>query len=516
MRRAIATVSLPLAILASCLDGCRFRRDQREEVRIPEITQAFRSKYRPDAALVDWKEIRSARAALIAALEGNRFDELDRILGGARRDFEANPAAEARLFWLFEAFGRTAPSWEAAFQAWEKARPGGPLALAAHAFHQAALGWEARGSAYAGKTSRDQFEAMAGHFRIAEAEALEALRLDPNLIAAYFPLIRMARGSSSPRLPEYVGRALAIDPVSYQIMFAYMISLEPRWGGSYAAMDRFAAAARIGADLNPELGILAGLSAWDRGRLLYDEERYDSARIEFRTALEAGPFFDAHVRLGETWSRLGRSDLALGEFDEAIAVRPLDAEARVEKALLLLRLGRSEEAEAAFREVAAMDPWDDEVRDYPSRAADIWVSRGYEAMGRKEYPQALADLDSALRMDSASSEAHYYRAHVRIRQGEAALAVAEADAAIRLDPRSFEACKLMDDFLARQGDWRRILAYWDAFLALQPRHAEALFERSGTHFHAGDLRQAEDDARASCALGWKDACDLMRARSIPR
>ena len=509
----IALLLLPCLGLSSIsLGGCRFRQTQSGPVTIPDISAEFRQSYRPEAAVPDWRAIQSERISLIAALESGRFDDLDRLLGEALRAFEANPAAEERMYWLFEIFRRKAPSWEAAFKAWIAAKPGNPLALAAHAFHQECLGWSARGKRYSTKTSEAQFEGMRRHFAIAEAEALEALRLNPKLITAYIPLIGVARGGSTPRLQEYASRALAISPASYHTLFAHMMGLAPRWGGSHAAMDRFAKSAQAGTALNPELSILKGLSAWDRGRIHYENKRYDSARIEFQQAAEAGPFFDAHQYLGKTLRRLGRNEEALREFDRAIAARPLYAGPWVEKALTLLRVGRREEAERTFRRAAARDPWADEVLGYPSRAAEHFTALGYDAMEARDFPLAHRHLEAALRIDPANSEAYYYRAHVRIQEGDTARSLADAHEAVRLDPRSYDACKLMDDLLAPRGEWQRILAYWNAFLDLEPGHAEALFERSGTHFHAGNIVQARLDLKASCASGWQEACRTAKAR----
>jgi hypothetical protein len=54
--------------------------------------------------------------------------------------------------------------------------------------------------------------------------------------------------------------------------------------------------------------------------------------------------------------------------------------------------------------------------------------------------------------------------------------------------------------------WEEIMRHWNVFLELEPDHAEAYFERSGTHYHNGDMQSAKADLQKACELGHQKAC----------
>ncbi len=65
--------------------------------------------------------------------------------------------------------------------------------------------------------------------------------------------------------------------------------------------------------------------------------------------IEAGrAYADAHHLRGLAYQMLGRPQMALAEFDQALAKNPHYVEALIHRGIVLAELGRSEDAEAAF------------------------------------------------------------------------------------------------------------------------------------------------------------------------
>jgi 3-methyladenine DNA glycosylase/8-oxoguanine DNA glycosylase len=72
------------------------------------------------------------------------------------------------------------------------------------------------------------------------------------------------------------------------VRVAYLFSRTPRWGGSYAEMDAYAASAPV--EKNARLRVLAGYADYDRADLLL--------RSDPRGALQA---IERACALGENW-----------------------------------------------------------------------------------------------------------------------------------------------------------------------------------------------------------------------
>jgi tetratricopeptide (TPR) repeat protein len=137
-------------------------------------------------------------------------------------------------------------------------------------------------------------------------------------------------------------------------------------------MDSVVAAADTLAAENPELRLLHGFVAWDRGELAWLAR--DTARAEryLDEAMAVGPTFWFCLERGTLRYKLDRNEAALSDLDCAISLRPTNADAHHYRSRALYDIaysryptawpelfGRAEaEGELAFR----LDSLDESIR----------------------------------------------------------------------------------------------------------------------------------------------------------
>jgi hypothetical protein len=103
------------------------------------------------------------------------------------------------------------------------------------------LAWQARGTGYANTVSPEGWKRMAECLTIAEESLANAWNL--NSSDARIPIkmmsVELGQGRGRERLELWFGRAMAIDPNSYEACASKRYYLEPKWYGSGAEMLKF-------------------------------------------------------------------------------------------------------------------------------------------------------------------------------------------------------------------------------------------------------------------------------------
>ena len=199
--------------------------------------------------------------------------------------------------------------------------------------------------------------------------------------------------------------------------------------------------------------------------------------------------FTARHFLGVARAQAGRNAEALADLDAALALKPGDADALLNRANVLKALGRHEAALAGFDAALAARPgWPQALNNRGSVLQDL-----------KRPGDALASYDAALKSDPRFSAALNNRGSALIELGRHADALACFDRALALAPgdpelhsnrgnallhllRHDEALAAYDKALALRPDYPQALANRGAALAELKRHDEALdsFDRAGT------------------------------------
>jgi hypothetical protein len=218
-------------------------------------------------------------------LKTGQYASLDRHYTELQQQYEAGAVSDAELTQEYRALYQNAPANAAYFDRWVEAFPESYAAHIARGAYHYRMAWASRGSDYIENTSQLQLEAMSRELAQArpDLEASFWLTAKPYLTILYLLNVEMLEGSpENQRLLLDLGNR--IDPGNTVLRARYMISLSPRWGGSYSQMRAFLGECRR---LHLPDALLARLDA-----IIHN----DQAEVYSRTA-------DAAMKL-DRWDRL--------------------------------------------------------------------------------------------------------------------------------------------------------------------------------------------------------------------
>jgi tetratricopeptide (TPR) repeat protein len=262
---------------------------------------------------------------------------------------------------------------------WVNRYRGSYAALTARGSFYYFQGLEARGTAFIKDTPEENIRAMRSFFGKASSDLEQSLALTPKPYLSRLTLMSIARTSGNRRgeRAQYL-EAVKLDPQSVELRLAHMVTLEPRWGGSYKQMEVYLEESRT------ELRDPAAVN-----RL--------AARI---------PAYRAHER-----QQANQFPQALKHYDEAIALYP-GAGSLCERSYVLSQLKRDAEA---FADVQLALSKARDVRYCLERAVAVASSAG-------SANEAIELLSVVIEVDPGSRHAYNQRGWRYQQQGRADLA----------------------------------------------------------------------------------------------
>jgi len=292
------------------------------------------------------------KGELIQELRDRKFQVLDTKLNSYQKAFEQNALDEANLSLAFEAFTFTDPELSAPLDDWVKSEPNSYPAHLARAKYLIALGWRARGHKFTDKTSEQQFNEMTRLVGEGVKDAVAAIKLNPKSSIAYASIIEAARAASDHKTLQIAYSAsLKNVPLSLSTRVSVIKALEPRWGGSYDAMEKFAADAQKYAGQNPRLVSLKGFAKDDEGDIASGDSDYKKAINFYNQALaEGGDFALAYESRAWAYYWLGSYDDALEDLTRSDRLRPQNTTTLELMAYVYFHLNRPQNTLAAIEE----------------------------------------------------------------------------------------------------------------------------------------------------------------------
>ena len=223
--------------LALAEAGASAQEEEEEQYADERVAQA--RPERPPLAIVDPEQQKIA-----ALLEKRDFAELERVLAGSQLEFEKDPKSALPLERAFRAFQKLPRSSDAALSEWVRASPSSYVARLARGAFYLSQGLEARGTKYRKETPKEDLRTMEAYFEKSSADLERSLQLSQKPYLSRRCLMTIALYGSRSEMRTQYQEALKLAPGSIETRLAYMRSLEPRWGGSYAEMEAFVAESR--------------------------------------------------------------------------------------------------------------------------------------------------------------------------------------------------------------------------------------------------------------------------------
>jgi tetratricopeptide (TPR) repeat protein len=179
---------------------------------------------------------------LLRLLEMGDFNHLEFATKQIQSEFENGSLSEIELRNTYRPFYNLTPETLAKVQEWERKFPTSYAAHLIRGTYYKKKGMKARGTKYISETPQENIRMMHEYYKIARTELNASLELTEKPFLSVFHLltISMDEGSKETSLALLMS-ANKMLPNNTLVRNRFMISLEPRWGGSYEEMNNFIA-----------------------------------------------------------------------------------------------------------------------------------------------------------------------------------------------------------------------------------------------------------------------------------
>jgi len=276
---------------------------------------------------------------LLEMLKNRNLDALDHRLNEIQLAYEADTEKEFSMNDAFSEFAVPDPELENVFEEWVSSNPSSYVANTAAGMYYLEMAGAWRGNKFIAETPQWKLDRMSQYVEKAGQKLKGSLALTQKPTFSYTLLIRAARLNGTVKeSTKWLNEAIKRDPYCVLPRNAYMAQLEPRWGGSYAAMQEFAD--KTGKEQHPKLKKAAAKFQawvqWYRGIELTWENDYVGSLKYFNAALARAEDAKFLVDRATLYKEVGQTDLAMADVNKALELAPHNDQAIFLKSTMLL------------------------------------------------------------------------------------------------------------------------------------------------------------------------------------
>jgi tetratricopeptide (TPR) repeat protein len=290
-------------------------------------------------------------------LQAERFKELDRDLSALQRQYDRGTITEEDLRDAFRAFYPTDKQLAPKFDSWVQRFPKSYVARLARAIYYQKVGEEARGDAYADRTTSEQFHNMDAAVEKAAEDLQISLTLDRKPILSFVREIEIARYlGAADGGRKFLVLAIALDPDTFLARAAYIYTLQTRWGGSLEEMQAFLQECGKARLSKTHLDLLASIVAEEHGWLhVHDDGDAAAAQLEFQRAKSLNPALCLvcdEKELSHLLISQRKYEDAIPILSDILARKATDSYSLCNRGYAYLQVGRAREAIADWTAAA--------------------------------------------------------------------------------------------------------------------------------------------------------------------
>lgn len=177
---------------------------------------------------------------------------------------------------------------------------------------------------------------------------------------------------------------------------------------------------------------------YKQGLVFYNSMEYDRSIDDFTKALEINPKDKENHKVyymrGRSYSENRQYNEAINDFTKALEICP-DTDKATKFLIIESRgnsyhaLNKSDAALKDFSDAIALNPMHKNIKYVYSNRGWIWQSK-------QDYEKAIKDYYAALKIDPAFAPSYYGRASAYYKSGNLPRAIEDAKEALRLDPET--------------------------------------------------------------------------------
>lgn len=455
---------------------------------------------RPSGTEFSIKE--SQRLKLRALLKQSQFDQLNLALNGLTLDYERGVINEDKFISSYKAFEFEFDNADTQFQSWINATPNSHQPYIAYGIYQFHMGWLERGHRWSSETDESQMNKFHNYLSKTHGNLTHALKLHLKSLITYFYLMRvMLSEGNHDEIAKLKDKALYLYPSSYHIRNVYLISLTPRWGGSFDELFSYIGEISNVIGKYPSLSPLQGMALLEAGDIESREKLYVSANELYTRSLEFGLNHSALYKRGKNQYRLKKYQAALVDLNTAISLYPEDPDYYYWRSKTLIALKNNPMAMQDINIAYALNPNDQGTAETRSWLAQRAVNT---SINNSEKPKHLAEI---ITLTNALAKAPYNdrllqsRARAHFKNGDLESALIDMKKAIQINPDEYDHYVFIDYVLFKQGNLDLIIDYWKAYIKRHPDSAKAYSEMAGTYSQKKDFQSAMKYSKMSADLG---------------
>ncbi len=228
-------------------------------------------------------------------------------------------------------------------------------------------------------------------------------------------------------------------------------------------------------------------------------KKYDDSEKTFKTLLSYYPKYDnAYLGMAQLYLAKGDTIAALEGVSKSIELNRNNSDAYVMRADIMIR-NKSDYAKA----LADMDS---AIRLEPKHA-DYFVNRAFLKYNLDDYFGAMSDFDYAINLEPSNVVAHLNRGMLRTEVEDNNKAIEDFSFVIDSDPENYMALYNRAMLYQKTRQYSKSIADLDKVIAKYPDLAMLYYERSESKRLMGDMKGGERDYNRSKSLNKKRDAD---------
>lgn len=241
---------------------------------------------------------RQDRDKMVQLLRAKDFAQLNKLYVGYQKQYEESRINDQELTMLYQAFYETSPELEDLFTEWINQHPTSYPARLARGIYYSKVGEERRGTNFASLTPRQSMIELVKYLEVAMQDFNDSLALTRKPITAVLHLMNSSmHGAGKESRLVWLNYADRIAPENYGVKRRYMMSLTPRWGGTYEDMWAYLNVCREQHILPEYLRVLEAMIYLDQAKALDEQNQRIRALPLYRQALSLLDGIDNSERL---------------------------------------------------------------------------------------------------------------------------------------------------------------------------------------------------------------------------
>ncbi|MBD2680925.1 MULTISPECIES: tetratricopeptide repeat protein [Nostoc] len=307
-------------------------------------------------------------------------------------------------------------------------------------------------------------------------------KLKPDFVAAWLYLSEVYRLFKQPdKALVTIQKAISLQPKNPNLYNQKYLVLEDlkRYAEAETAINK-------AIELNPHAAFYD-----NRGNHYADRKKWDLALANFNQALAINPqSAEAYNNRGTLHADQKKWDLALADFNNAIAFNPKYAEAYINRGNLFSDLKKWELAEADFSQAIAIN----------SQYANAYVDRGLFYREQKKWELAEADFSKAITINPQYANAYNNRGILYYDLQKWELAEADFTKAIAINTQDANAYINRGNLYYDLQKWDLALTDYNQAIVINPQDAEVFYNRGNLYSQLQKWDLALTDYNKSIAI----------------